>query len=1160
MSSVDFLADNNACGQTILKLVSRGNAILAELLRLSDNIPPLFSHPGCTDTRDPLHFIIPDFVYFNKPDYYDQGILNNPDVEELDDDFKQNHLEIIVRFYKMFESIYKYVMDLNRFHSDLDEGVFIQQTVEMVLFNADGKQLISEAVFLYGAMLLILDMKIEGKIRERIMVAYHRHASATASSMDANIEDVCKLLRSTDYQHLPTPKYPPNYPDVYLSRVPVDREFIRMLIGRLRSDDIYNQITSYPNPEHRSVALATQAAMLYVILFFAPDILHTQQSQMREIVDKHFPDNWVISLYMGITVNLIEAWEPYKAARMALDNILQMDNVKSLAVRHIQAVPRLDKKVLSELKEGTLTEDYLLDHIPRLMNLIRDCNVTIRWLMLHTPPTADHCKLARQIRNAVIPNFSGDQVFNLLLNTSQLEFLVKEMFQKLMAEKQEKWEAYKKEGVERMVELADVFSGTKPLTRVEKNEHLQAWFREMSTQIESLSYEDFTSAGRKIMQLNQALEEVLEFHGLENNMQVKQFLADTRQYLHNMFRTINIREEILITLQLAADLSYAWLLIESYTPYMQKGIQVDPYLVIKLRATFLQLSSGMELPLFRISQAKSKDLKSVSAYYSQQLVAYVRRVLQIIPRNMFKILGEIINILTSKMMEVPIKLDKEKMKELSQLELREKVSRLTNKISIFTEGMLLMKTTLVGVIKVDPKRMLEDGIRKELVVQVTKCLHEGLIFNPRAKTSELQPRLKALASRMGGFRKSFEYIQDYVSIYGLKIWQEEVSRIINYCVEQECNSFLRTRVEDWQSMYQSKAIPIPKFAPIGDGSVTFVGRLANEVQRITDARTTVYVDATTAWYDFKTGEELVNLNLWVQLQEAVDIFGLAALDRLFCFKIVRELQRFLKTLKTWQGKNPDSKTPFKQALLEFTNSVVSTQILVENAPKVYSRSVGQLSKFLNAFLPVVLIVGQLQLIRRQICRELGSACKYDSKLLRSTLEAFNESLLSEVRTHYRDPSKPFPGGEDSTLLYDLTPYLESTGISDPVTKIYVTFPSICSNGIAQVVFLFVISQLPKLAYDKKSDSLLRRRPADTIDGAPFVVGVLTLLRQFHSDNTELWLALMGQYVRSMVESVTGNPKEKSLALPMEVVNTLLLLEEFARYAHLPRKVCCPFQR
>ncbi len=33
--------------------------------------------------------------------------------------------------------------------------------------------------------------------------------------------------------------------------------------------------------------------MLYVILFFLPDILHNQQAKMREIVDKHFPDNWV---------------------------------------------------------------------------------------------------------------------------------------------------------------------------------------------------------------------------------------------------------------------------------------------------------------------------------------------------------------------------------------------------------------------------------------------------------------------------------------------------------------------------------------------------------------------------------------------------------------------------------------------------------------------------------------------------------------------------------------------------------------------------------------------------------------------------------------------------------------------------------------------------
>ena len=61
------------------------------------------------------------------------------------------------------------------------------------------------------------------------------------------------------------------------------------------------------------------------------------------------------------------------------------------------------------------------------------------------------------------------------------------------------------------------------------------------------------------------------------------------------------------------------------------------------------------------------------------------------------------------------------------------VAKLTHDISVFTEGILLMKTTLVGTVKVDSKLLLEDGIRKELVKQVAAALHNGLTFNPRAK-------------------------------------------------------------------------------------------------------------------------------------------------------------------------------------------------------------------------------------------------------------------------------------------------------------------------------------------------------------------------------------------------------------------------------------------
>ena len=39
---------------------------------------------------------------------------------------------------------------------------------------------------------------------------------------------------------------------------------------------------------------------------------------------------------------------------------------------------------------------------------------------------------------------------------------------------------------------------------------------------------------------------VQEFHQLESNLQVRQFLLETRQFLHQMIRTINIKEEVLV--------------------------------------------------------------------------------------------------------------------------------------------------------------------------------------------------------------------------------------------------------------------------------------------------------------------------------------------------------------------------------------------------------------------------------------------------------------------------------------------------------------------------------------------------------------------------------------------------------------------------------------
>lgn len=83
-------------------------------------------------------------------------------------------------------------------------------------------------------------------------------------------------------------------------------------------------------------------------------------------------------------------------------------------------------------------------------------------------------------------------------------------------------------------------------------------------------------------------------------------------------------------------------------------------------------------------------------------------------------------------------------------------------------------------------------------------------------------------------------IQDYVNIQGLRIWQEEFSRIVNFYVEQECNTFLKKKTLEWQSNYQDEAIPIPVFPAI-DESVNMIGRFARELLNQTNYRRTTYL-------------------------------------------------------------------------------------------------------------------------------------------------------------------------------------------------------------------------------------------------------------------------------------------------------------------------------
>ncbi|XP_011303395.1 WASH complex subunit strumpellin [Fopius arisanus] len=1118
----DFLAINNTCGQNLLRLVSRGNAIIAELMRLKEYVPPIF-RLGTKAHVNKYGSIIMDFAYFKAANVHEQRIENDSNLQELDENLRENYSDVLTRFYLAFESIHKYVTDLNTYLDELEDGTYIQQSMETVLLNDEGKQLMCESVYLYGVMLLLVDHQFEGHIREKLLVSYYRYHAQRSSS--TGVDDVCMLLRSTGFTKSSL-KRPSNYPEDYFKRVPINSSCIDLLIGRLRSDDLYTQTLAFPSPEHRSIASANQAAILVVILLFQPSILHTGSAVMREIVDHFFPDNWVISIYMGLVINLCDWWLPYKAARTALNNTLEASNIKTLS----QLYGKRMKKSTIETEKLQLAVSVEENEIESVVKLIREANVSLHWILLHTTtPTIlpEESKRARTLRQQVIneSTYTSEDSLRLLLSTAQIEQDLKQMYKQLLQDKESKWLENKKSCVERIKDLGEVFSGKRRLDGIETNECLELWFKEISGHVSSLEQEDL----RKIAQLLQALEEVQEFHQLENNLQVSQYLTSTREILHSMIRTGSITEDNMIALNIMTDCCYAWTIMESFVETIQSSIKKNPPTVIKLKALFLKMASALETPLLRVNQARSGDLASVSQYYSRELESYARRVLQIIPETVFGLLAQIVHLETNIFKEIPTRLYKDKLKDYAQLEERLQMAKLTYAVSVFTNGVLSLRSVSLGVLRVDSHRLLEDGIRQELIKKVTLALHNGLTFD--SKKNSLVSKLEELTNVMEGYRKSFQYIQDYININSLKIWHEEITYIIHVALEDECkDSWIPGR--NWKVfMHEEKS---ENSSHEGNGS-SFMGRLARELLRITDPKSTIYVEHSLAWYDLKSQVEVLDHRVFSMILKAIGTPGLFGLDKLlshYTYVELGNLYRHVEQLrrdKSWGN------------LLEECRGIISnSESSRSNPPRIYSLVTNTVGKILPQMIESLLKIGHFQLLRSKIAYELNTACKFEAKHMEAALRTFNSALLFELG---KKGDKEITRAEENKLINELSVRLDWAGISDHLNKTYINFPE--GGDLDIIIFLFTISCLHKLNYCKNTASLLSKKIQDPVDAVVFTIGVHSFLRQFDADVLESYISFLCKYLMAFVASDGGKMGSEWEAEGSTVLHYLQLLSKYA---------------
>ena len=158
--------------------------------------------------------ILVDFAYLTDPEKYDSHmhILQGEETEEdrrkkiirqehLEREFIQKFETILMEFHDIFSNVLRYYRDICRFADELEEGFYVQYTVDSLLQHCHGRQLLCELLYLYGTILILLDLYIPGPIRERLIIAKHRYCSSSNSNSantTNNFEQLCKLLQRTD--------------------------------------------------------------------------------------------------------------------------------------------------------------------------------------------------------------------------------------------------------------------------------------------------------------------------------------------------------------------------------------------------------------------------------------------------------------------------------------------------------------------------------------------------------------------------------------------------------------------------------------------------------------------------------------------------------------------------------------------------------------------------------------------------------------------------------------------------------------------------------------------------------------------------------------------------------------------------------------------------
>uniref|UniRef100_A0A1I7XP21 WASH complex subunit strumpellin n=1 Tax=Heterorhabditis bacteriophora TaxID=37862 RepID=A0A1I7XP21_HETBA len=469
------------------------------------------------------------------------------------------------------------------------------------------------------------------------------------------------------------------------------------------------------------------------------------------------------------------------------------------------------------------------------------------------------------------------------------------------------------------------------------------------------------------------IPQVCEMLDLGGNLAVATYLQKLEVELDSLTAAFSVKESEERAVEMAADPSYLWTMLDDWTPRIQQRI-LESSNIQPVRTLFHKLS----LSIFNICNSLHSDERKrlVGRAYSFHLEKKLRIILQSVPHRLFSILHDVV--IPSLHREWTASIVKTIVKEMADFDENFRLAEATFIISNMSVGISRMALRRIGILEVNPKELLEGGIRHELSIELPK------LFIVNDWNMSLDDLLKKLTISLRSFQRAFIYMCDHMDVNGQEIWREEVESALEKMTEDnfdkpkisvheasvvmQQNDVPTSLLSEWSFLFncieqishlttvapgsnrliwlkefiKQRTLHVPPDAQKDffgtkkkrSGSLNALTAIIDLLYKASDPSTSRFVDNEIVWRDVKTKKETLSSETIDLIERWIPCGAIGCILRLLNAETESTLSEAMKLLSTVSSSTDSvilEESFFRSKQFELLNkSVISIQLTLSN--------------------------------------------------------------------------------------------------------------------------------------------------------------------------------------------------------------------------------------